>query len=143
MNGSPYIFTNNLSELPTPDDFILNIKCNIVTTSDLFSVYEKEGIFPSYFGRNWDALLDCLRDFSWINQKRIIITHNDLPLANCEAELRIYLDILETAVVDWRKIRQGPFVESSQKISFVDHELIVLFPVVNEASVNHILTQKR
>ncbi|MFR9164902.1 MAG: barstar family protein [Dysgonomonas sp.] len=35
--------------------------------------------FPNYFGFNWNALLDCLRDFDWIEEKYIILIH-DCPL---------------------------------------------------------------
>ncbi len=36
------------------------------TEERLFSVIAKEMRFPSYFGRNWDALDECLRDLEWV-----------------------------------------------------------------------------
>jgi len=29
--------------------------------------------FPEYFGMNWDALIDCLRDLSWLNPKGVLV----------------------------------------------------------------------
>jgi RNAse (barnase) inhibitor barstar len=29
--------------------------------------------FPDYFGMNWNALIDCLRDLSWLNPKGVIV----------------------------------------------------------------------
>lgn len=55
---------------------------------------------PGYFGFNWNALNDCLTDFSWIRERRIVLEHAGLPKIP-EAELRIYLEILRDAVVDW------------------------------------------
>jgi barstar (barnase inhibitor) len=95
------VFVDDVSTLPIEHAFVLKVKKGIQSKADLLLNYEIEGSFPGYFGHNWDALLDCLRDFSWVSQKRIIIAHDDLPLKNDEEGLRIYLEILETAVKDW------------------------------------------
>lgn len=58
--------------------------------------------FPSYFGFNWNALSDCLRDFDWIEQKEIVIIHKELPKLD-ENKLKIYLEILIDACNDWKE----------------------------------------
>ena len=55
---------------------------------------------PGYFGFNWDALADCLRDLHWIKQRTVVLRHSDLPLLS-EPEQRIYLDVLAEAVASW------------------------------------------
>ncbi len=55
---------------------------------------------PGYFGFNWNALYDCLTDFSWINERRIVLEHVELPKLP-ESELKTYLQLLRDAVLDW------------------------------------------
>ncbi|MGO4569804.1 barstar family protein [Rhizobium sp. 2YAF20] len=57
--------------------------------------------FPAYFGFNWDALFDGLRDFSWINEQLVVLVHTNLP-ALSESELKIYVRLLRDSVLDWR-----------------------------------------
>ena len=136
----PFVFVSDPTVLATPEEFLLRIAKGIETKHDLLLHYERAGNFPSYFGRNWDALQDCLGDFFWQKQKRIVIAHDDLPLANQEDELRIYLEILATAVKDWKGPRPGPFVEiSSEEWPYIEHELVVAFPSAVEATVVRVL----
>jgi hypothetical protein len=39
------------------------------TALELFDSIAASCGFPDYFGRNWDALKDCLLDFSWVQPK--------------------------------------------------------------------------
>jgi hypothetical protein len=57
--------------------------------------------FPDYFGFNWNALSDCLRDFHWREPGREVIVHADLP-ALPPAELEDYLSVLSEAQASWR-----------------------------------------
>lgn len=57
--------------------------------------------FPSYFGRNWDALDECLRDLSWLPEGDIVLSHEDLPLSRDRTSLSIYLSILKDAIEQW------------------------------------------
>ena len=70
--------------------------------------------FPSYFGRNWDALLDCFRNFEWIEQFKIILVHDGIVQLTPN-DLRIYLEILSTAMNEWTY--------------WDEHEFEVIFPV--------------
>lgn len=88
-------FTYDLSKISIrpSDDFVAVVPLGLDTKEKLFDALGKELNFPSYFGRNWDALLDCLRDFSWIEKRRIIIIHRDIPPLS-EKPLLLYLDTL-------------------------------------------------
>ena len=68
----------------------------LVGTGKLFIEYKSLLNLPDYFGQNWDALDECLRDFNWFTIKQIIIYHDDLPNIN-EKEMKIYIDVLNSA----------------------------------------------
>jgi hypothetical protein len=54
--------------------------------------------FPSYFGRNWDALTDCLRDVGKVD---VFVAHAEELLADEPAEqFAILLDVMATAAAD-------------------------------------------
>ena len=40
---------------------------------------------PPYFGFNWDALKDMLRDFSWLEAKAYVLVFDDFALLNKRA----------------------------------------------------------
>lgn len=54
--------------------------------------------FPPYFGRNWDALVDCLRD---VGPVALVVAHAEgLLAAEPGAHLATLLDIMATAAAD-------------------------------------------
>lgn len=106
-----------MGRAPAPDaeTWVIRIPKGIATIDDLFETFEREGDFPEWSGRNWNALSDCLRDFNWIEQRRIVIVHADVPLDDA-ADRAEYLDVLADAVRDWKRTNDEP------------HELEVRFP---------------
>ncbi|THF63633.1 hypothetical protein E6C76_13645 [Pseudothauera nasutitermitis] len=53
-----------------------------VARVDLSAVADKAGLldalaaaldFPGWFGRNWDALADCLGDLSWVDAAQVVV----------------------------------------------------------------------
>ena len=34
-------------------------------------------MFPDYFGNNWDAFEECIRDMSWINAKGYMVVYDN------------------------------------------------------------------
>lgn len=91
------------------------IPSGLLRKRDLFSVLSQGLNFPGYFGWNWDALEECLRDLSWIEQpRRILLIHEGLPFQPDWENRATYLSILKDAIATW-----GP----NQP-----HELIAIFP---------------
>ncbi len=76
--------------------------------------------FPDYFGRNWDALEECLRDLAWLPAGRVVIVHEKLPPLD-SSSLKTYLSILKGAVEKWRPSDE--------------RELVVVFPAADEKTV--------
>ena len=50
------------------------------TSHDVFAFYSKVLAFPDYFGWNWDAFDECLKDLSWIGNGPMHIIHNEIPI---------------------------------------------------------------
>ncbi len=107
------------------DDFIARVPVGIADRQALFRALAKELKFPAYFGRNWDALDELLRDFSWIPSKRIVVVHDELPVQMGEDNLKIYLTILIDSVKDWKPGEE--------------HELVVVFPTAYREQIQQIL----
>lgn len=40
---------------------------------DLFEALSRALLFPKYFGMNWDALDDCLRDLDWLPARGYVV----------------------------------------------------------------------
>lgn len=66
---------------------------------ELLQAYNDGLMFP-YFGFNWDALEDALRDLSWIDEKELWIYHNSLPKLS-DLDLQIYIRILANLSREW------------------------------------------
>jgi RNAse (barnase) inhibitor barstar len=97
----------------------------IATMADFYTQIAKQLHLPSYFGKNLDALFDCLCDFSWLdtNNVHIVLRGYDEFLSKEPRNKR--WDILVTlndAANEWRalkgkdKIKFEIHVEPSEKI---------------------------
>lgn len=84
-----------------------------VATVDRAPVFNKEtlmhalyqsGRFPAYFGFNWDAVADCLTDFSWMEAKGYFLVFNDWFLLESEApdEAKMLLEVAAEAQKVWQ-----------------------------------------
>ncbi|MFL5800700.1 MAG: barstar family protein [Roseiflexaceae bacterium] len=56
--------------------------------------------FPDYFGFNWDALVDCLWDFSWNPARGYILIYNH-PENLDQSDLRVFMDIIRDTSTHW------------------------------------------
>lgn len=92
----------NLAELPQFEDALLGmVPVGVSDSKVLLRAVADSLSFPSYFGENWDALSDCLRDFHWTEKRSIVLVHEDVPHIPAD-ELRVYLEVLRDAVSDWK-----------------------------------------
>lgn len=103
-------------------DFIARIPSTISDQLALFEALSRGLNFPSYFGRNWDALDECLSDLNWIKQRRVVLIHDAAPHLS-RHDLVTYLSILRDAILCLRSPQD--YDEPSE---FTPRELIVAFP---------------
>jgi hypothetical protein len=68
--------------------------------------------FPDYFGRNWDAVYDCVTDLHWLPAEGYVLLLDGFgALARNDPEQwRIGLKVLRDACVFWRPLRTPLFV---------------------------------
>lgn len=70
--------------------------------NELFSKLSVILKFPDYFGDNWNALNDCLRDLNWIEKEGIALIHTEMPHLSDEG-FKTYIEILFDTVQDWKE----------------------------------------
>lgn len=107
------------------DDYVAEIPAGLTTTQSLLQVLYDALKLPGYFGFNWNALSDCLRDFHWLKHHRVVLRHADLP-AIPTTDLRAYLEVLTEAEESWRPGEE--------------HSLRVVFPTATQRDIARILT---
>ena len=115
MHEMQFEFTFGDSDITCTLDnpFVAQIPMGINGKEPLLVMLKQLLRFPDYFGCNWDALKDCLCDFSWIQGHDIVLKHQDIPNLN-EKELLVYLGVLLESINSWRTGQE--------------HLLIVTFP---------------
>lgn len=75
--------------------------------------------FPTYFGRNWNAVLDLTRDLSWNKAKGyVLVLSNADPLLQLESHaFSSLIRVMEATVRDWRDER-GEYGERTGPVPF-------------------------
>lgn len=81
--------------------FYWRLPRDIRAKDDLFRAFHGSLWFPRQFGFDWDALYDCLCDFDWMTDRKIVLVHDALPRLP-DPDLTVYLSILRDAVRWWR-----------------------------------------
>ncbi len=76
----------------------------IKTKSQFLGLLGRVLTFPTWYGRNWDALEDCLTDLSWIEEAGLVIEIDGYAgyAATDPDGFAILLDIFKTSAEYWR-----------------------------------------
>lgn len=76
---------------------VVPLSSHIRKKREFFGVIRKHLKLPGYFGGNWDALHDCLRDNSWLPEDtEIVLRHDGVPFAEASTQRAIYLELLQS-----------------------------------------------
>lgn len=111
--SDPFVYATDVQSVGVKHAHVAVVSSAIDDREALFACLIRELKLPGHFGRNWDALDECLRDLSWFEQHRVVLFHEALPGLDREQQ-STYCQILRDAVLDWR---EDP-----------DDELVVVFP---------------
>lgn len=76
----------------------------VSTIDSLFREIADVFEFPDYFGANWPALAECVRDLEWQSSKGVVLMISDAADVLCrepEVEFQAFLKILDHAGAAW------------------------------------------
>jgi len=78
---------------------------NIARKEQLLTAAALSMHFPSTFGKNWDALEECLTDLEWVDGDGYVIyyDHIDGLLAAHPDQFETLVEILRDAVASWKE----------------------------------------
>jgi hypothetical protein len=106
---------------------VVRIPRGVRSKRALLAEYVDQLRLPKYFGWNWDALDECLRDLHWLpDARRVALVHEGLPLQRGARGRRTYLQLLRDAVAAWA--------------AGDEHELIAIFPTQLREEIAHLLS---
>ncbi len=101
MSSSPFHFGDVVFSVDS-DDLVAELPEDIADVDQLLEAYANLLEFPGYFGFNWNAMDECLRDLEWIENRRVVVVHKALPRIG-RLQLKIYLDVLGDWVREWEE----------------------------------------
>lgn len=83
---------------------------HVTTKAALLDAVADSAAFPDRFGRNWNALPDCLTDLSWTPARGYVLLVSGFKLLQRAApeDFAGFLEVLTAAAADWRG-RGRPF----------------------------------
>ena len=93
------VFLDDPTDFRDPSAILVRLPPGIRSKEKLLAVFADKLRFPKYFGWNWDAFEECLKDLSWLPaDQRVAIVHRDLPFGAGGKNREIYLNILASAL---------------------------------------------
>lgn len=124
---SGIVFIRDPDSYYAPDAYVVHLSI-VRNKEDLLQQLCVKLKFPGYFGYNWDALSDCLRDLHWIEQKYVVLVHDEYPVLDEQAQTR-YLMVLVDVV---RDLEEGG--DHSLAVVFSEEVREVVEPLTDSAS---------
>lgn len=95
----PFLYHDDPAAYHAEGALVVRIPAKARGKEKLLGVLAAKLSFPGYFGHNWDALEECLRDLSWLaDRPRVVIVHEALPFSPAGEALATYQAILADAV---------------------------------------------
>jgi RNAse (barnase) inhibitor barstar len=92
--------TYNLLANNDKDIFFVTVDSSFLNKSELLQELSHQLRFPDYFGKNWDALYDCMTDLSWISERQIIVVLSNFSCLK-EDEKKTFWNIVNDVVKYW------------------------------------------
>lgn len=128
--NSPFIFIDNPAQFRDAAALTVRIPSGIRSKEKLFDIYVNSLRLPKYFGRNWDALEECLRDLSWLPPAQpVAIVHEELPFGPGGENRDIYLGVLQDVLNHW--------------LATGIRGLQIIFPSTAQAELNPVASERR
>jgi len=93
------------AESVSPSEQTVVVPPDIENKKELFTFLAQLIPLPDYFGKNWDALEECLTDLSWLPERKLTLAHVGLPLQGEPANQRTYLQLLASAAKETPNLR--------------------------------------
>jgi RNAse (barnase) inhibitor barstar len=98
---------SNLSSLSAIHRFnFFYIKGEGIKNKETFLKISGEALgFPDYYGKNWDAFEECIRDFGWCRAEGYLVLydHFEAFARNAPGEFKIALAIFRSAIKYWKE----------------------------------------
>jgi len=98
------------------------IECDLAACADKANFLDRIAAalrFPDWFGRNWDALADCLGDLGWLPADGyvIMLANADSFRTAAEADFDTALQIFDEAAQDWANagVPMWAFIDSTAR----------------------------
>jgi hypothetical protein len=73
----------------------------LASESELFDAMAAAFAFPDYFGRNWDAVVDCLDDLDWLEAQGYVLVIDDVGTCGFSEPLARLLQIWPSVAQEW------------------------------------------
>ncbi len=95
MASEPFKTVADPASFTEPGAIVVRVPSGVRSKEKLLGIVAKQLNFPRYFGWNWDAFEECLRDLSWfVEPRKIVIVHEGMPFGRASHNREVYLGIL-------------------------------------------------